>query len=80
MPGPESPRQTAEPGSHARVRIVHFGTGDGLVTVLLRFLAGPPRRTGPLALITVTGRISGRSSSLGPVIYKHLRRHTSDLQ
>ncbi len=67
MPGPESPPQPPSQRAHAPFALWNR-TGNRLVAVLLR---SPLHRLadGRLALITVTGRLSGRSYTL-PVMYE----------
>ena len=67
MPAPESPRQPPSQRAHAPFAVWNR-TGNRLVAVLLR---SPLHRLadGRLALITVTGRVSGRSYTL-PVMYE----------
>ena len=67
MPAAESPPQPPSGRAHAPFALWNR-TGNRLVTVLLR---SPLHRLadGRLALITVTGRVSGRSYTL-PVMYE----------
>ncbi len=67
MPGPDTPRQPPSNRAHAPFALWNR-TGNRLVAVLLR---SPLHRLadGRLALITVTGRLSGRSYTL-PVMYE----------